>query len=137
MKRNKRIWRKLGNNMVHYGISVVLVLLAGIIFIILNTIELSEKKPVTLIRMGTTYKAYVPNGVLSTQSDSLVVDLEGGERLPFRISVIKNEPAHLVLSLYPEEQTKTDNAFKGNSLLNGFIFTERIKLIQLVFRKKQ
>lgn len=136
MKKKSTIYRFL----LHYGISSVLLLMMIGIAYMLQVIQISNKTAADVLsdEKSNTYIAYVDkNNMFKPElNHSVEIDTPDKKRLFFKIKGIQEESSFFVLNLTSEtnEETLTE-CFAGNTKLSGYIFTNKIKLWDLLFSK--
>jgi len=124
----------------HYGISFVLLfMLVGIAYM-LQTIEIKNKVSVDVFfdKDFSAYTAYVSkNNQFHSQVNKLIqIDTSDRMHLSFKVLAIREESSFFVLQLLPQNKSViVNNFFAGNTKYSGYIFTNKIKLWDLIFSK--
>lgn len=129
-----------GKFLLHYGISIVLVLMMVGIAYLLQVIEIRNKVPVDVIYCVRTdsYIAYVhkTSSLKLVVGNLITVDTTGKERLCFKIRDVREESTLMALKLSSvTDMVCIHKEFSGNTKLSGYIFTNKVKLWNLVFSK--
>lgn len=136
MKR-KRI---LGKLLLHYGISVVLILMMAGIAYLLQVIEIRNRIPTDVIYCAQTdsYMAYVGKNPFRGYAigDLITIDISDKEQLRFDVRNVREESTLMVLQLAPvAPDAVMRRHFAGDTKLSGFVFTNKVKLWNLIFSK--
>lgn len=129
----------LYNFFLHYGISAVLVVMMVGLAYMLQTIGIKNKASVDVFyENNSTYVAYVSknNQFFPRVGHCLEIDSSDKKQLFFKITAIREENLFFVLQLLPKSnEIAVKDAFSNNTKFSGYIFTNRIKLWDLVFSK--
>lgn len=136
MTQRQRIYHFL----LHYGISTVLLIMLVAILYMMRVIGISNKVSVDIYAdTSYGYCAYLPitSNLALADGDTLTVSTGGGDTsIRFRIQGTTMEPSYLVCRMLPiSDDVEMQKAFGGNTRLTGYVFTEKIQLSHLIFRK--
>lgn len=121
-----------------YGVFIVLVLMFTGTLYMLDHLSIRCKVSADLLDVDGRYTAYVGKSEGYVPSLGQAFELECGERgrLLFSISDIVEEPVFWHLYLDPVTPVPELTAsLAGNTKITGYVFTHRVKLRELVFRK--
>lgn len=126
--------------LLHYGISTVLLIMLVAILYMMRVIGISNKVSVDIYAdTAYGYCAYLPvtSDLALHEDDTLVVSTgEGDTSVRFRIEQTTVEPSYFVCRMSPiSDDVEMQKAFGGNTRLTGYVFTEKIQLSHLIFRK--
>lgn len=126
--------------LLHYGISTVLLIMLVAILYMMRVIGISNKVSVDIYAdTAYGYCAYLPvtSDLALHEDDTLVVSTgEGDTSVRFRIEQTTVEPSYFVCRMLPiSDDVEMQKAFGGNTRLTGYVFTEKIQLSHLIFRK--
>lgn len=126
--------------LLHYGISTVLLIMLVAILYMMRVIGISNKVSVDIYAdTAYGYCAYLPvtSDLALHEDDTLVVSTgEGDTSVRFRIEHTTVEPSYFVCRMLPiSDDVEMQKAFGGNTRLTGYVFTEKIQLSHLIFRK--
>lgn len=126
--------------LLHYGISTVLLIMLVAILYMMRVIGISNKVSVDIYAdTAYGYCAYLPitSDLALYEGDTLVVSTgEGDTSVRFRIEQTTVEPSYFVCRMLPiSDDVEMQKAFGGNTRLTGYVFTEKIQLSHLIFRK--
>lgn len=126
--------------LLHYGISTVLLIMLVAILYMMRVIGISNKVGVDIYAdTSYGYCAYLPitSNLALADGDTLTVSTGGGDTsIRFRIQGTTMEPSYLVCRMSPiSDDVEMQKAFGGNTRLTGYVFTEKIQLSHLIFRK--
>ena len=119
-----------------YGVFAILILMSFGLLVILKSFEIRTKTSAILIAEAndtcTAYVTYAPH-FNPEIGDTIEISQTLGGNLRFVVENISKEPTNLVLTLHPaDKRINLYQSFGGNSLSNGYIFTGKIKLRELV-----
>ncbi len=121
----------------HYGISAVLVFMFCMVAIMLDKIEISNKTHVDVFAgKFPACKAYIgkTDRLLLKESCCINIDVTHGGTLSFTIQDLTEEADFFVVRLVCMDNADTlIKAFSGNSKLSGYVYTNKIKLWELIF----
>lgn len=135
MKKKKYIY----SFFLHYGISAVLIFMFCMVVIMLNKIEISNKANADVfIESIPVCKAYVSknNKLDLHRGNSINIDIADGKTLSFTIQDITEEQDFYVIRIiFGDNIDDLIKAFSGNSKLSGYVYTNKIKLWNLIFSR--
>lgn len=122
-----------------YGVFAILSLMMIGLTWFANNYEIRTKHPISLVISGQCYKTYIRHipDLFFQKNDTLVISQTPYGDLPFMIDTIYNEPASIVFLLHPLNEKAFLDAAKGNTYMEGYIFTGKERLRDLVLRKIQ
>lgn len=126
------------NFFLHYGISTVLVIMFFAIVYMLQVIEISNKVNVDIyINTDKEYYAYLPKNSIQLNVNSLLhISVQNDVELVFEVVNIKTETSYIVCQLKPVTNKEVlHQTFSGNSKLTGYAFSNKVKLVNLIFNK--
>lgn len=121
-----------------YGVFIVLVLMFTGTLYILDHLSIRCKVSAELLYVDGRHTAYVEKSEDYVPSVGQAFELDCGERgrLLFSIVDIVEEPVYWRLRIGPvTPEQELAAALAGNTKMTGYVFTHRVKLRELVFRK--
>lgn len=126
--------------LLRYGVPAILLLMAAGVAVMLESIEIRTKSPVTLVVRGndacTAYIAAPPQDFAFGCGDTLTVEQTPGGTVRFVVNGLRQEPAATVAELgTADRRIPLIQTFGGNTCTTGYIFTGKVKLRQLVVRQ--
>lgn len=119
-----------------YGIlSLLLTMLVGMV-LFMGSIELRTKQSAVFIQTGNDIRVYLDpsNSPSYREQDSLTVVQTNQGDFTFVIEHVVQEPGHKVLYVkYPDGLPALKKRLGGNTLISGFVFSEKEKLTERIF----
>lgn len=126
-------------SILRYGVFVILLVMSLGLLLILDRFEIRLKASVNLIVTDErTCIAYVANNKEFNPciEDSIAIRQTIGGDVFFIVKGVKKEPSYVVLQLCPiDEQQSILQKFGKNTFSQGYIFTGKTKLRELVLEK--
>lgn len=122
---------------IRYGLLLTMLALFGGILLILDRFEIRQRTAVDLIRCNGRYTAYIPrpDGRDIARGDTLRLH-KGGDEQAFVVDSAAREPSYVVTGLHAAGDAAEAAEFFGpDSKTTVYLFTRRIKLRDLVFKK--
>lgn len=119
-----------------YGTLFLLVIMLIAIALFMNSIELRTKQPAVLIQSGNDLRVYLDSSDLVSRQehDSITIVQTSQGDFTFVIEQVVQEPGHKVLYVkYPDGVPALKKRLGGNTLISGFVFSEKKKLLEQVF----
>ncbi|MCC8147250.1 MAG: hypothetical protein LIO93_12635 [Bacteroidales bacterium] len=129
----------MNKTIIKYGVFVILLIMSLGLLIILNRFEVYSKTSVNLIVLEEescmAYVAY-SNSFNPNVGDTIEITQTRGGDIRFILKEIHREPSNLILKLYPmDEKTKVRQKFGGDTFSPGYIFTGRVKLLEVIIKQ--
>ncbi len=126
--------------LLHYGTSVILlVMFMGLIYM-LHVIEIKNKVTVEVFYKNDNYDvAYISRNTSFSPSVGEVIEIDflQYKKLLFRVQKVTEEVSYVLLELTSiVDREILVKAFAGNTKVCGYIYTNPIKLWDLIFRHK-
>lgn len=123
-----------------YGVFAILAIMSAGLLVILNRFEIRTKASVTLFRDSDksciAYMNNSENAKINIGDTITITQTIANEELRLVVTSIKKEPANLVLELYDTDHKKSIvQKFRGNTFSSGFVFTGKIRLMDLVIKQ--
>lgn len=123
-----------------YGVFAILIIMSAGLLVILNRFEIRTKASVTLfLDSRKSCIAYMSNNESATISigDTLAITQTTADgELRLIVKSITKEPNNMVLELDSTNKEKSiKQELKGNTCSSGFVFTGKIKLMELVLKQ--
>lgn len=122
---------------IRYGLLLTMLALFGGILLILDRFEIRQRTAVDLIVRDGHCTAYIARteGNSIVPGDTLHLH-KGNTEQPFVVEQIAHEPSYVVADLHPAGESAAAAQFLGpDSKTTVYLFTRRIKLRDLVFKK--
>lgn len=120
-----------------FGIPAALATLFIGLLVMLNRFEIRSKAAVTLVFSPEEVRGYVAPQTLEVGlGDTLCVSQTLCGDIMFVVKAVGSEPAAIVMHLTPVEGEEVlHQRLAGNTLTTGYVFTERVNLRELVFKR--
>ena len=123
----------------HYGVFAILLAMVVGLFLILNTFSIRQKVPVQILVTDKMYaRAYIPSTPsmsVPIPNDTLYVIQSSGGDITFIVDSICEERNNIVLALRSTSPVNLSEQLGCNTYTQGYIYTKRIPLLQLVLQK--
>lgn len=124
---------------IRYGVFVILTVMTLGLLLILDRFDIQSKASVNLIVINQrTCIAYIANNQEFNLSigDSVLIKQTIGGDLMFEVEKINQEPSNVVLQLCPLDENKDIlQIFGQNTFTPGYIFTGKMKLLNLILKQ--
>ncbi|MBR5529973.1 MAG: hypothetical protein IKU63_00500 [Bacteroidaceae bacterium] len=119
-----------------YGILFLLMTMLIAMALFMNSLELRSKQPAVLIQTGNDFRIYLDPSVPVYRQEqdyiTIVQTIQGD--FTFVIEQVVQEPGHKVLYVkYPDGVPALKKRLKGNTMISGFVFSDKKKLLERVF----